>query len=775
MSKPKDSYGFINPYNFVPFGDYITDDMRKDKNEVYLGDVQKELLSGWLDMEIHIKTPLIIPDGAHPKYYDLQKGKIVNCRNEIADPKNRHLEYDFFKLYNSERGQEEYAIPGSEIRGMIRSTYEAVTNSCVPNLLDDKKPNSQRVPIYGALKKRGLLKYDGRKWILYDTRKILEEVVVVPVYKNEQEYYVESMKRVRDCEQNKENNIDRYEIMKYLDNIEEYLSGREYKSKQIHCVEKINFKKQIEGYLFVKVDEIEDKGINIDVINQPTGTFVENKGWLQYNVPVNTNMIYHVAYLMENSKNEIKVWPEGKAEDNEEAYQKLKSALDRDTAYGNNMMNHPNKECNKNLKEALKRACEDSSQLVPVYYFDVKEEEEERKSVYLSGSAIGRIGQRRKWQDIMEGHTPCNGENLCPACLLFGNKSTEGLKGHVRFSDAFMEHYTKIDTSIHTLDVLSSPKPTAFEFYLNKPVDEATYWNFDFYGVTKEEDGQSKGTEYEQLQKGMLQKQALPRGRKMYWHHKISKDARNQTNLNNTMEAVDHGVFKSKIFFNQITKKQLNDLIWSINLGENDVKGKELHKLGHAKPLGYGSVKLVVTGGKIRKFDMKEESFSYQMEEVKDAGINIEHPIPSFKVDSKAVSSLLRMCDATTISAGQTVDYPRKKPRGKIYEWFANNRKNAQSLQILPQPMDHLIMEYNDSHEDNSKNTGIKNEKEEIVLILNKTMKDNKKAGQQIGYTATWGEIIFGLPMDVKRGDRVEVSLSKRTEEKVYYNYVDKF
>lgn len=53
-------------------------------------------------------------------------------------------------------------IPGSELRGMLRSVYEAVTDSCVPFLLDEK-PISRRVPTYGALRHRGLLAYEKRK------------------------------------------------------------------------------------------------------------------------------------------------------------------------------------------------------------------------------------------------------------------------------------------------------------------------------------------------------------------------------------------------------------------------------------------------------------------------------------------------------------------------------------------------------------------------------------------------------------------------------------
>ena len=57
----------------------------------------------------------------------------------------------------------------------------------------------------------------------------------------------------------------------------------------------------------------------------------------------------------------------------------------------------------------------------------------------------GRIAQKRKWADIIGDHSPCNGKNLCPACLLFGALGNKyGLKSHVRFTDALPEERSDI-------------------------------------------------------------------------------------------------------------------------------------------------------------------------------------------------------------------------------------------------------------------------------------------------------------------------------------------
>ena len=66
---------FINPYNFVPFGETGSLEKNKDTRErKYCSD--DKLVSGWMDVSVHIKTPLIIPDGAHPEYHRIENGKL---------------------------------------------------------------------------------------------------------------------------------------------------------------------------------------------------------------------------------------------------------------------------------------------------------------------------------------------------------------------------------------------------------------------------------------------------------------------------------------------------------------------------------------------------------------------------------------------------------------------------------------------------------------------------------------------------------------------------
>ena len=784
-------YRFVNPYSFVPFGKDSPE--KKDKNEVYRGEVQKDLLTGWLNIKLSIRTPLIIPDGAHPTKIKLgEKGK------EYV-----HLKYDFFKMYNSETDKKEYVIPGSELRGLIRSTYEAATNSCLPFLLNDK-PMSQRVPLYAALNRRGLLGYSEGKWVLYGADKTLEEVIVVPVYEAYGNYYAESIKRIRDNKDNNKPGTDgkcKYSIMGNLDLIEDELKeGIKYKEKQIlynaRIVKKGNrdWSVEVDGvekaknlssnpksnpvdYLFIREDG--------SYITDLPGDEVPDKGWIQYNVPVDTDRVYHVAYLKKAQV--LHEWDESspRGEENDkvkddrtyaEAYKQLKAALHRDGTSLNNV----NKKCNNALKDALEAACDverNPEQLVPIYFFPVYEktvidgEEKIKELVYMSGAAAGRIGQRRKWIDIMSGHTPC-GDKLCPACRLFGTTEDGGMKGHVRFTDAFMKNLiegSEPETTEHTLRILSTPRTTAFEFYLKKPVENATYWNFDFYGVTESDENNDRShTSYHHLEK------ATPRGRKMYWHHDIAPDADSKQKMNNTMESIDKGDFGFRIYFDQISREQLTDLIWTINLGENDERGNYLHKLGHAKPLGYGSVKLIVEGGTVRRFTRDEKgTFALSTRSLEKEGIDIGNIIPSFDLASEEVSTLLNICRFDAVGSN-TVDYPRRYPGGKIFEWFADNRTNSKYLKVLPEPKaEDISLTGGTSRTGNNSKGGTKQRSSnhpQMTVELTRLKNDNKNPGMKLGFTEDG--MVFEIPPHVT-SSKIRVIMTKAEDGKKYYKYID--
>lgn len=650
---------FVNPYNFIPFEGNIND-KRISRETAYAK--KSELLSGWLDVELATMTPLIIPDGAHPKYWDIEKREYINGEDEVKCRKNDiHKEYDFFRNTDGIP-----TIPGSELRGMLRSVYEIVTNSCVPFLLDEK-PISRRVPVYGALCHHGLLAYENDHWVLYKAT-IVKKKAANGIYVNEKDGCV-------------------------------YVNGKKLPYKN--------------------------------------GEYVENLGWVQYNIPVNKSE-YSIRFLKKGN-DIVKKW---EIRDNE-PYRTLLSALNRDGAGSGR---NSNKIPNENLRDVLEKAKSGDKKLVPVYYMSVtriKENGDDEVLVYLSNSSIGRIAQKRKWNDIMGDYVPCSStDELCPACLLFGTTNGKGLKGRVQVTDATPDNVEKLTYEKHTLDILSTPRTSAFEFYLRKPTDNATFWNFDFYGEMKKYT-LANGKEINRIEYYDLP-EATPRGRKMYWHSKISKDNNKKRNLNNTVEAVN-GKFRFKIYFDEITREQLDTLLWTITLGDNNLNSSLQHKLGHAKPLGYGSVKLQVVEQVIRylSYNKQNERLEVTLNKITKENINI----PS-RLDTKSLAekSILKMANDRSVPNNIPVMYPRgedNKNRQNIYSWFANNRKNSASVKILPKPTDtDISLNINYYHEQNGCNDnnsmessdridGIVRIKDEKYIIVDKEKNEYKIPNNQ--------------------------------------------
>lgn len=648
---------FVNPYNFIPFECNI--DKRISRETAYAK--KSELLSGWLNVELTTRTPLIIPDGAHPRYWDTKKNKYVEDKNMEEREDSFHREYDFFRSPDGIP-----TIPGSELRGMLRSVYEIVTNSCVPFLLDEK-PISRRVPVYGALCHHGLLAYENDHWVLYKAT-IVKKEAANGIYVNEKDGCV-------------------------------YANGKKLPYKN--------------------------------------GEYVEELGWVQYNIPVNKSE-YSIRFL--KKENEIvKKWEIR----NNEPYRALLSALNRDGAGSGR---NSNKIPNKNLSDALEKAKSGDKNLVPVYYMSVtriKENGDDEVLVYLSNSSIGRIAQKRKWKDIMGDYVTCSStDELCPACLLFGTTNGKGLKGRVQVTDATPDNVEKLTYEKHTLDILSTPRASAFEFYLRKPTDNATFWNFDFYGEMKKYT-LANGKEINRIEYYDLQ-EATPRGRKMYWHSKISKDNNKKRNLNNTVEAVN-GKFRFKIYFDEITREQLDTLLWTITLGDNNLNSSLQHKLGHAKPLGYGSVKLQVVEQVIRylSYNKQNEQLEVTLNKITKENINI----PS-RLDTKSLAekSILKMANVRSVPNNIPVMYPRgedNKNRQNIYSWFANNRKNSASVKILPKPTDtdiSLNINYydeqngcndNNSMESSNRIDGIVRIKDEKYIVVDKGKNEYKIPNNQ--------------------------------------------
>lgn len=232
-------------------------------------------------------------------------------------------------------------------------------------------------------------------------------------------------------------------------------------------------------------------------------------GWLQFNRPITLrNKNYHVRLLAPKpGRPVIFRWQD------DTPYRALSNILKKSAD------NDPRSAAHGDLLAALEKVHNgDPAQggLVPVWYLLADDNGTPR--CYLSGASIGRVMQGRSWAEIMGNYAPCaDTDALCPGCALFGTVKGKGTSGRVRFTDAEAAQYESLGNK--TLPILSGPKPSAYEFYLEKP--KSTYetsigfWNYDFCSLEETKyfpDGTKRTI------KKFRVYTPQPRGRKFYWH-----------------------------------------------------------------------------------------------------------------------------------------------------------------------------------------------------------------------------------------------------------------
>jgi CRISPR-associated protein (TIGR03986 family) len=121
MPASRGTQTFVNPYHFVPLGTSC------DKTHNYREErASSGLKTGWIECKLTTITPIFIPNTTNEKIANNYEGKSYDFYSEID-----------LKGSRSPEAPAAPVIPGSELRGMLRSAYEAVTNACLSTTDDD--------------------------------------------------------------------------------------------------------------------------------------------------------------------------------------------------------------------------------------------------------------------------------------------------------------------------------------------------------------------------------------------------------------------------------------------------------------------------------------------------------------------------------------------------------------------------------------------------------------------------------------------------------------
>lgn len=590
---PTSGYRFLNPYNFVrplpprpteenaPTAEQLLSRTEPPPHDRWLG------LSGKITGHIEVKTPLFVSAS----------------EGVTKDEKNGHATYRFFSILD-DQGIAQKAIPASTLRGVIRSTYEAATNSCFSQLANTRlsyrleaKEASKLVP--GRVVKTdeglkvqlltGTTKLQVNKQLGKDT--IQYAAWLHQYWPVEPSNTLEKPLSELPGSQWHKNNIRNfrertprdYKValhdLKHGDGCFAILRQRQHPFPSIRFWDVMGVNK--------------DKKLLDDMVRGKKG-FLVKKGWLcltNQNTerkhserffftnfpPQELDISEHIRndykILMteyyERHRKDVKKWQDKKLDPNlaqpETGSPKTEIAFSRFVVQRESQLEHGT------LVYVKLKGTQDN--------FDIEA---------LLPVTLPRVLYENGVADLIEDpilHHCQTYDELCPACRLFGwvhgNQAEGAYRGRVRFEHALLKEERGTEQPMR-LAILSSPNPTTTYFYL------------------ADKNGQIRNG-HSHFQAGYNNKNNRLRGRKFYRHYVPTRNSmtltESQQNRDKNWEQnrtiadpVGEGSkFKFDIYFENLAEVELGALLWALSLD-----GEAYHKLGYGKPLGLGSIEFKI-------------------------------------------------------------------------------------------------------------------------------------------------------------------------------------
>ncbi len=617
----KSNKTFINPYNFVSLGKKCK---REDGNPYEKRKNDKDSLSGWIECELMTKTPIFVPNTTNDDLF-----KVKSSDEKINS-------YDFFSyedLSNSKDPSEPKSpvIPGSEIRGVIRSAFETVTNSCL-STTDDEQILYKRTTSVGC---PGMLLYD------YDSNKWKIQKCVK---------YRINEKKVKS--QNSLKSLKEGEKVYFTDDNNKALRKVSHFEKKYFSV---GNKKTKEGYFHSGESFVRKKHEAIYEITD--GKFSISEKDVK-------NLISNLKLYRDKTVNR-----DGK----HTRYPKLTSIKDTES-----------------LKDFIEMI---GAPGLPIYYKE--QAGKYYLSPAQIGREVYHNKLKDILKEKGDFNPCSKKNNLCEGCLLFGmvGDGGEAVASRVRFTDAKLndEKQSGLFHKPVILPELASPKVSATEFYVKKPGSNESkhygnpqLWNYDYAGNWN---NKKRGTPEIEV----ISYKPEIKGRKYYWHHNgfcitpdmenyyknerkdINRD--NTTNRNVAIRPLKKDTkFTFKVYFNDITEDELKKLCWTLTIGKRETHA---HKIGMGKPVGLGSVKISLSDIRIRRFDLSDDK-PYTIESQKSLIGDIEKfDHEKLGCDKNTFKEFLKISNYKNpiCDPGVKIEYPNNKENSKEnFKWFAANK-----------------------------------------------------------------------------------------------------
>lgn len=624
VKKPSE---FYNPYNFVRWSP-----LAKEGTPFEYRNFDSHLTtkgnSGKMVCKLVTCTPLIING------------------SKASNTTVAHQIYEFYKKNGH------YTIPGSSIRGMLRSLYEAVTNSSL-SILNEYDQNT---PLF----------YRG-------DMNMPAGLIPGRVTKVENEYKVELL---RGHEDKASNTMSAAWVLRHTHKWTPNTST-EYGKRTIPTVKAISHRDEAYAILSkpishksrpFKFRNVEEIAKDPNLLSKPEEAI---KGYY-YESGFNFTRKHDERFFYHYSQKET-------------APETLPLEERQIIRYNQLLLNYRevNEDKSPSGRVTKSRHILEDKKLVEndLLYVNL---DDQNNICGLYPVMISRKQYETSIMDLLPEHliSPKSDEQLCPASRLFGwvnphnnleENDINAYKSKITISDGDLNKEKFKGTFEVTLDTLGSPKPTAVPMYLKSSETKA---------------GSAKGKYFV---KGYDHDEVTLRGRKMYLSHsnfirtprKVEKSKFNRT----MKDALNEGnEFQFEILFQDLSDVELGSLLWTVEL-EKEMQ----HRLGYAKPYGYGQVKIQVESVELDSLDSYKSWSSYSKEVIQER----EHYVRLFKEGMQesfghTFENINQVKDLIAIltpnAKRQPIHYPKPDiyQNGEHFKWFVKNKKTKGYKQALP-------------------------------------------------------------------------------------------
>jgi CRISPR-associated protein (TIGR03986 family) len=532
------------PYNFIPLPDRVIT-VHVDELPDH-GIYDPELHTGYIDCELTTSSPVFVRTGLTPRQ--------AQAKKEAKDLP------DFFYLND----KNDPVIPGSSLRGMLRTLVEIITFSKIGSVsrtplvfrsvggttnhdahyrdmmmhLDREDKAGKNKKYYTPLIRGGYMVQKGHRDWEIQPAKVIGGTTYAHIGINEDKF--RSLKRIKNCQ-------NAYEL---------FIQTGPYEYQDVRG-----------GFLKIKFAKVTD--------SSPTSRPGLQPAALARSGRMNSKMSEAVIYERDPAAKPLPLMDE-----QIDAYREQVSKEQEKLLGKNGVLNDGQ----------------------PVFYI-----EKGGKVVFFGHARMFRMPYLNSPFEYVPDYARPAEQPKDPALVdfaeaMFGytRKVEKGLQkerafaGRISCADATIKD---VQTDIWlspeplTLKILSGPKPTTFQHYLVQREPEA-------YEAGRTKQGDTKYTTRLRDYESPTPSETVIRGHKLYWHKgqvgasdiretgEVKQDDKQHTKIRPLKAGV---IFKFKVHFENLREEELGALLWVLDMAAQE---KYRLKIGMGKPFGMGAVRI---------------------------------------------------------------------------------------------------------------------------------------------------------------------------------------